>query len=181
MFSWRNTKNNIWISPLILSGAMWLWYNNTDFSNDFQKWSYTLGAIIVIGAYLFCACTVFFGVQERKGIRPERRVPSSGPCQAIKCIRRYAKKKRSFRSPCACENYHPGLCSPFIHSVVSNDSVSEECKSWSDWADAQADLGLRCSHMPEDMRLLGAAHIYACSWTELKLYTYGEWIHFQGR
>ena len=29
-----------------------------------------------------------------------------------------------FRSACACSKYHLGLCSPFIHSVVSNDSVS---------------------------------------------------------
>ena len=25
-----------------------------------------------------------------------------------------------------CAKYHPGLCSPVIHSVVSNDSVSEQ-------------------------------------------------------
>ena len=32
---------------------------------------------------------------------------------------------QKFRSSCACANYHPGLCSPFIH-VVSNGSVSEQ-------------------------------------------------------
>ena len=40
-----------------------------------------------------------------------------------------------FRSSCACIKYHPGLCSPFIHSivsVVSNDSVSSQWESWSD-------------------------------------------------
>ena len=43
-----------------------------------------------------------------------------------------------------------GPRSPFIHSVVFNDSVSGQWRPWSDCADAQADLGLRCSHMPED-------------------------------
>ena len=32
-------------------------------------------------------------------------------------------KMSRFRSPCACAKYHRGLCSPFIQSVVSNDSV----------------------------------------------------------
>ena len=31
-----------------------------------------------------------------------------------------------FRSSCRCAKYHPCLCSPFIHSVVSNDSVDLE-------------------------------------------------------
>ena len=34
------------------------------------------------------------------------------------------QKMCRFRSSCICPKYHPGLCSPFIHSVVSNDSVS---------------------------------------------------------
>ena len=59
-------------------------------------------------------------------------------------------KMRSFRSSCACAKYHPGVCSPFIHSIVSNDSVNERGRPWSDCADAHADLGLRCPHMPED-------------------------------
>ena len=42
------------------------------------------------------------------------------------------------------------------HFVVSNDSGSRQRKSWSDCADAQADLGLRCPHMPEDAFLHGA-------------------------
>ena len=49
-----------------------------------------------------------------------------------------------------CAWYHLGLCSPFIHSVVSNDSVSRQWRSWSECADAQANLGLCCSHMFED-------------------------------
>ena len=44
-----------------------------------------------------------------------------------------------------------GICSPLIHSVVSNDSGSGQRRPWSDCADAQADLGLRCPHMLEDM------------------------------
>ena len=44
----------------------------------------------------------------------------------------------------ACANSHPGYCSPSIHSIVSNDSVRGQQRSWSDSADAQVDLGLRC-------------------------------------
>ena len=35
-----------------------------------------------------------------------------------------------------------------MHSIVSNDSASEQRMPRSDCADAQADLGLRCLHMP---------------------------------
>ena len=61
-------------------------------------------------------------------------------------------KNSRFRSSCA--KYHPGLCSPFIHSVVANDSVSGQLDSEgpeSDCTDAQAVLGLLCPHMPEAM------------------------------
>ena len=44
---------------------------------------------------------------------------------------------------------HPVICYPLIHSVVSNDSVSGQRRPWSDCADAQADLGFRCPHMPD--------------------------------
>ena len=40
--------------------------------------------------------------------------------------------------------------SPLIHPVVSNDSVGGHRRPWSDCADAQADLGLCCPHLPED-------------------------------
>ena len=33
-------------------------------------------------------------------------------------------KMCGFTSSCTCAKYHPGRCSPFIHFVVSNDSVS---------------------------------------------------------
>ena len=59
-------------------------------------------------------------------------------------------KTPRFRSYSICAKYHPGLFSPFIHSVISHDSVSGQWRSWSACADAQADLGLRCRHMPID-------------------------------
>ena len=34
------------------------------------------------------------------------------------------RKLRGFKSSCTCTKYHPGLCPPFIHSLVANDSVS---------------------------------------------------------
>ena len=46
----------------------------------------------------------------------------------------------AFRSSCTCLKYHPLLCSPFILSVVSNDSVSRQWSPWSDCPDAQAAL-----------------------------------------
>ena len=44
------------------------------------------------------------------------------------------------------------------YSFVSNDSVCGQRMPWSDCADAQADLGLRCPYMPEDTFSHGAAH-----------------------
>ena len=52
-------------------------------------------------------------------------------------------RNAQFGSSSACTNYPTGLCFPFIHSVLSNDSVSGQRRSWSDCAEAQADLGVR--------------------------------------
>ena len=54
--------------------------------------------------------------------------------------------------------YHQGLCSPFIHSVISNYSVRGQWRPWSACKDAEADLGLGCPNMPKDIFLHGAAH-----------------------
>ena len=67
------------------------------------------------------------------------------------------RKMHRIISSCACAKYHPGLCYPFIHFVISKDSVNGQWRPWSDCADAQADLGLRCPHMPEYTFLHGAA------------------------
>ena len=69
------------------------------------------------------------------------------------------RNTRRFRSSCACAKYHPGLCSPFIHSVLSKEYVSEQWRPWSDCAFAQSDLGLRSPHMPEDKFSQGAANL----------------------
>ena len=55
-----------------------------------------------------------------------------------------------FTSFCRCAKPHPALCSPVKCSIVFNESVCGQRKPWSDCADAQADLGIRCPHMPED-------------------------------
>ena len=55
---------------------------------------------------------------------------------------------------------HLGICSPLIYSIVFNDSVSWQRRSWSDCADTQADLGLRCPHMPEDTFSIGVAQTF---------------------
>ena len=44
-------------------------------------------------------------------------------------------------------------------SVISSYSVSGQRRPRSDCADAQANLGLRCPHMPENTFSDGAAHI----------------------
>ena len=67
--------------------------------------------------------------------------------------------KCPFRSSCSCAKYYPGLWFLWIHSVVPNDSVSEQWRSWSYCADALADLGLRCPHMSEDTFSHGSAHL----------------------
>ena len=41
-------------------------------------------------------------------------------------------KLRRLRSSCICTKYHPGVCSPFIHSRVSNDFVGGQWRSCSD-------------------------------------------------
>ena len=60
---------------------------------------------------------------------------------------------------CTCSRNHPVLCSPFIQSVVSNDSINRQWRPWSDCADAQSDLGLCCPHMSKHPFLHGAAQI----------------------
>ena len=76
------------------------------------------------------------------------------PRQAKTCLRTCAEY--AFRSSCACAKYHPGLCSPFIHSIVFNDFASGQGRPWSDCADAQSDLGLHCPHMRENTFSHGA-------------------------
>ena len=45
---------------------------------------------------------------------------------------------------CACAQHHPSFCPPLIHSVISNYSARGQWRPWSDCANAQSDLGLRC-------------------------------------
>ena len=69
-------------------------------------------------------------------------------------------KMRMFRLSCTCAKYHPVPRSPFKHSVVSSNSDSGQLRFWSDCADAQADLGLRCSHI-QKTRFCMAWRIYS--------------------
>ena len=60
---------------------------------------------------------------------------------------------------CAYVKYHSDLCSPFIHSVISNDSVNRKGRPWSDCANAQADLGFHCPQCPKTrFRIVRAIH-----------------------
>ena len=71
------------------------------------------------------------------------------PCQAKRCLRTCVE----------CADWdHPAHVQSIIrafaliHYVVSSASFSGQWRPWSDCADAQADLGLRCPHMPEYVR-----------------------------
>ena len=89
------------------------------------------------------------------------------------------RKMRRTRSSCVCAKYHLGLCSPFIHSVVSIDSVSGQWRSWSDCMDEQADQGLCCLHMPEDIFSHGAAQLFTIHVLHLNMFyiwTTPAWI-----
>ena len=69
------------------------------------------------------------------------------------------RKMRGFTSSCTCAMFHPGIYSPLKQSIVANDSNCGQRRPWSDCADAQANLGLRCPHMPEDTFSHGTAHL----------------------
>ena len=57
-------------------------------------------------------------------------------------------KRHRFRFILKCTKSHLGFSSPLIHSIVSNDSGSRQWRPWSDYSNAQSDLGLCCLHMP---------------------------------
>ena len=54
---------------------------------------------------------------------------------------------------------HSDICSPLIHYIVSNASVSKQRRAWSDCTNVQADLCLHSPHMPEDMFSHDRVHI----------------------
>ena len=60
------------------------------------------------------------------------------------------RKMYRFRSSCACAKYHLGLCSAFIHFIISNCPVSGERKPWSGCTDVQAYMCLCFWLMPKD-------------------------------
>ena len=72
------------------------------------------------------------------------------------------RKIRRFRSPCACAKYYLGICSSFIYSKMSSDSVSGQRRLLPDCAYAQAVMGLRCPHMSEGT----FSHSVAQNWSK---------------
>ena len=73
-------------------------------------------------------------------------------------------KMRRFISSCACVKYYSVVCSLFIHSVVSNDSVSGQWRP-----DQPGNLDLRYPHKAKDTVSLGAAKPGWClnSWKSI--------------
>ena len=94
-----------------------------------------------------------------------------GPRHSKRCLRTSAKCTYS-NIPHACAKCHLGVISLLIHAIVYINSVSGRRRLWSDCADAQADLGLRCPHMPKDTFLHGAAHLMMCLKLATNLYTF---------
>ena len=83
------------------------------------------------------------------------------------------RKMHRFRSFCACSQYHPGLCSPWLHYVVFKYSVRRQWMPWSECADTLADLGLHCPHASENTFSHGAVRgIYAQSMPEQLAHMY---------
>ena len=80
------------------------------------KWTTTDMTQILIQYFLFKS-------NQIQRTMPSEKVPSKN------C------KMHRFRSSCASAKYHPHLCSPFIHSEVSNDSVRRQWRC--------------CPHMPK--------------------------------
>ena len=72
-----------------------------------------------------------------------------GLCQVKKCLQTCTKCADSVHP--VHEQSHPGICCLFIHSVVHNGPVSGQWKPWQDCADVQADLGLHCLDLFEDV------------------------------
>ena len=75
---------------------------------------------------------------------------SSRPRLESRCLRTFAKRTASHAYR-ACAKSHADICSPLIHSIVSNDSVSGQRWRGSDCVDTQADLDLRCPHILKDI------------------------------
>ena len=67
------------------------------------------------------------------------------PRQAKRCLRTCANALIQINP---AQKPHSGICSPVIHSTVSNDFVSGQQRPWLYCGYVLADLGLRCPHMP---------------------------------
>ena len=69
------------------------------------------------------------------------------------------RKECGFRFIRRIRNVSSKNRSLFIHSIVSNDSLSGQRRPWSDCANAQADLRLRYPHMLADTFSHGVVYI----------------------
>ena len=89
------------------------------------------------------------------------------PCQVKRCLQARAKCTDSESSRVYAVSFGHSLSTDYL--IMSNDSVSGQRNLWSACADAQADLGFRYPHTPEDALLLGAAHFTAGQFMPLTL------------
>ena len=94
----------------------------------------------------------------------------NGSRQAKKCLRVCAKYADS-RHPAHSQSLSRAFAL-LKHSILSNESFCGQRRPWSDCADAQADLRLRCPHIPKDTLAHGIIHIVSCVYGICSSYTF---------
>ena len=111
-----------------------------------------------------CLCVTWFSYSVCKEFVLVRRTERVKQAALKEKVPSSMRKMCGLTSSCACARSRTGICSPLMHSIESNDSVSGLRRPWSDCADAQSDLGFRCPHMPKDTFSHGATQIYSNPW-----------------
>ena len=102
-----------------------------------DQWNQT--ARLTKSRYRLCITALFLSLWRQTAVDRGLSVkPGLGHLGYWQTVQTLIRRRRAFH------------CSPFIYSVISNDSFSGRWRHWSDCADSQADLGLRCPHLPED-------------------------------
>ena len=124
-----------------------LWNINPD-SSLLRMENCTRKIYIVVTCVIVCVYIIIMDYVRKNWVASNEKLSSN------------MRKMRTFRSSCECAKYHPGLCSPFILSVVANDSVSGQWRPWSDCADTQADRGFAVRICPKTLSRTTRSSIY---------------------
>ena len=114
LFAWMRKYGNLIKSDPTPQKSSWIRPCSLTFSQTTRDWIYDAGCIKVFSIWRDSIIVIRKESDQRRiwiiyGSRQAKRVPSN------------KLKINRFRSSFACAKYHPGLCSPFTHSVVSNE------------------------------------------------------------